>query len=110
MKDKNGTNLEIGDKVFTWSPDDIHQDVMGEVIKFVGAKDITSAAYIQFSDKDVPSLHQVQVRFDREMVKVPSKMDITVVSSTVNDHVCSHCKNERCSKSEKNCWRCGGPL
>jgi hypothetical protein len=28
----------------------------------------------------------------------------------VNDHTCPTCGNNRCSKSEKTCWRCGGVL
>ena len=28
----------------------------------------------------------------------------------INDHICLHCKNDRCSKSEKICWRCGALL
>lgn len=28
----------------------------------------------------------------------------------VNDHVCPTCKNTRCSKTEKTCWRCGNNL
>ena len=28
----------------------------------------------------------------------------------VNDHVCPTCQNNKCSKSEKLCWKCGNPL
>lgn len=31
-------------------------------------------------------------------------------SSPVNDHVCILCKNHRCSKMEKSCWKCGHPI
>jgi hypothetical protein len=27
-----------------------------------------------------------------------------------NDHVCPLCRNTRCSKTEKSCWRCGADL
>jgi hypothetical protein len=30
--------------------------------------------------------------------------------SVVNDHTCPTCKNDRCSKSEKTCWKCGNKL
>ena len=33
----------------------------------------------------------------------------TVVAA-VNDCVCRTCRNDRCSKSEKTCWKCGGAL
>lgn len=28
-------------------------------------------------------------------------------SAVVNDHICVSCGNDRCSKNEKSCWRCG---
>jgi hypothetical protein len=28
----------------------------------------------------------------------------------VNDHTCPTCKNNRCSRSEVNCWKCGNKL
>ncbi len=28
----------------------------------------------------------------------------------INDHVCPGCKNDRCSKTERICWKCGEPL
>jgi hypothetical protein len=28
----------------------------------------------------------------------------------VNDHTCPTCKNDRCSKTEKSCWKCGSNL
>lgn len=31
-------------------------------------------------------------------------------SMPVNDHICPTCKNDRCSKTEKSCWRCGNSL
>jgi hypothetical protein len=33
-----------------------------------------------------------------------------VGGAAVNDHVCPSCKNHRCSRSEKLCWKCGDPL
>jgi len=32
------------------------------------------------------------------------------VMSPVNDHICPHCRNDRVSKTEKSCWRCGEKL
>lgn len=31
-------------------------------------------------------------------------------AAAVNDHTCPTCKNTRCSRAEKTCWRCGGNL
>ena len=28
----------------------------------------------------------------------------------INDHICPSCKNDRVSKSEASCWKCGGKL
>ena len=32
------------------------------------------------------------------------------VGAPINDHVCPHCRNDRVSKVEASCWRCGGKL
>jgi hypothetical protein len=32
------------------------------------------------------------------------------VLAAVNDHICPSCRNDRCSKSEKSCWKCGNSL
>lgn len=32
------------------------------------------------------------------------------VAKTVNNHKCGACGNDRCSKHEKSCWKCGNPL
>ncbi len=34
----------------------------------------------------------------------------TAVVATVNDFTCPTCRNDRCSRSEKSCWKCGGAL
>lgn len=41
--------------------------------------------------------------------------NIPVVQSTdstvaVNDYICPTCRNNRCSRSEKTCWKCGNQL
>jgi hypothetical protein len=33
-----------------------------------------------------------------------------VASTPINNHKCSACGNDRCSKIEKTCWKCGNPL
>jgi hypothetical protein len=42
--------------------------------------------------------------------KTKQSAKIDAASQAVNDHVCPTCKNNRCSKSEKTCWKCGGKL
>lgn len=32
---------------------------------------------------------------------------VTNDAKAVNDYICPFCKNDRVSKTEKNCWRCG---
>ena len=32
------------------------------------------------------------------------------VKGVINDHVCPTCKNDRCTKSEISCWKCGEKL
>jgi len=41
---------------------------------------------------------------------IDSYMDQFKPKSAINDHVCPGCKNDRCSKSERICWKCGGSL
>lgn len=31
----------------------------------------------------------------------------TLDTTTIDDHVCVSCGNQKCSKSEKACWKCG---
>lgn len=33
-----------------------------------------------------------------------------VVAVTVNNHTCSACGNNKCSKDEKSCWKCGASI
>ena len=35
---------------------------------------------------------------------------VAVNESLVNDHTCGHCGNNRCSKQEKTCWKCGATI
>lgn len=42
------------------------------------------------------------VRLDQPLLDNPTV--------AVNNHICPSCKNDRCSKSEKSCWKCGGVL
>ena len=41
-------------------------------------------------------------------VKTPTSTDPSVPA--INDHSCPSCGNDRCSKSERTCWKCGGKL
>lgn len=44
--------------------------------------------------------------------RLVDKPEITADESNVavNDHTCVHCGNDRCSKKEKSCWKCGNPI
>lgn len=42
------------------------------------------------------------------VVEAVSKIDTLAVA--INDHTCKWCGNNRCSKTEKSCWKCGGKL
>lgn len=46
---------------------------------------------------------------DVEMnAKNPAKSPIVIPA--VDDHQCISCGNDRCSKTEKSCWKCGHPI
>jgi hypothetical protein len=35
---------------------------------------------------------------------------LTTASKPINDHVCPSCGNDKVSKTERSCWKCGGKL
>lgn len=41
---------------------------------------------------------------------IPTSSDVGAPTIAINNHTCPSCKNDRCSKSEKTCWKCGGKL
>lgn len=49
-------------------------------------------------------------KFDQWIIKIyPESKDVNV-NQIINDHTCPSCKNDRCSRSEKSCWKCGEKL
>jgi hypothetical protein len=38
------------------------------------------------------------------------KLSNQTMEPAVNDYVCPHCKNDRVSRNEITCWKCGGKL
>lgn len=43
-----------------------------------------------------------------ETISLPAPLKAT--AAVVNDHVCPSCGNDRCSKQERSCWKCGNRL
>lgn len=41
------------------------------------------------------------------LISVPVQ---SVSGAVINNHTCPTCKNTRCNKTEKSCWRCGSKL
>jgi hypothetical protein len=37
-------------------------------------------------------------------------VNVSLSAEPSNDYVCPTCQNDKCSKSEKICWRCGNKL
>lgn len=48
--------------------------------------------------------------YDHKLPPPPKDTIVGVIYYPVNDHVCPTCNNERCSKQEKTCWKCGSNL
>ncbi len=51
--------------------------------------------------------------YDVLEIQLAEPLKQVVVSTTmgaVNDHVCATCGNDRCSRTERSCWRCGAPI
>jgi hypothetical protein len=40
----------------------------------------------------------------------PVVIPVSSNGPVINDHTCPTCRNDRCSKSEKTCWKCGYAL
>jgi len=38
------------------------------------------------------------------------KRNPSTTEPLINNATCPHCKNERCNRIEKSCWKCGGEL
>lgn len=45
-----------------------------------------------------------------ELTNVQTNIINMTANQIINDYICPTCKNNRCSKSEKLCWRCGEKL
>lgn len=43
-------------------------------------------------------------------VGIAVKKVISDILPAINNHICPTCKNDRVSKSEKSCWKCGNKL
>jgi hypothetical protein len=64
--------------------------------------------------KEYDPIHDVFIGEDITYI-YNSKPDVTLtfsppVSKAVNDYTCPTCKNDKCSRNEKTCWRCGNKL
>lgn len=107
MHDLNGNELSIGDEV----------DVIAPGIAKTRAtvsKMAPPFVIVMWNDRN----NVGYPAFFHEVVKVsPAKRDagaIKIVTKTssapVNDYVCPSCRNDKCSKSEGKCWKCGNAL
>lgn len=42
--------------------------------------------------------------------EAPQPVAIKQPETIINDHTCIACGNNKCSKTEKSCWKCGNPI
>lgn len=62
-----------------------------------------------------PAIFEVQVLDDfswgdlswDDLRNQPTDLGLNANVTVINDHVCPSCKNDKCSKAEKSCWKCG---
>lgn len=54
--------------------------------------------------------YEVKDVYTKQIVLFHKFSDLGANKAAVNDHVCPTCRNDRCSKIEKTCWKCGSPL
>jgi hypothetical protein len=47
---------------------------------------------------------------EKYVPEIKERSNVGPTNGPINDYVCPTCQNNRCSKSEIKCWRCGGVL
>src|ERR1700723_4317223 len=88
--------------------------VVGEIYTVMACGMLLNTHTIQvaYSDGNIVSRsdthHWYVSRF--EAVSSGSVVQPSIPTVAVNDHVCPSCQNNRVSRSEKTCWKCGNPL
>jgi hypothetical protein len=55
-------------------------------------------------------LYGKELTHEKWLVAITSIISIVSSSMPTNDYTCPSCKNDRCSKTEKSCWKCGNKL
>src|ERR1700723_2371366 len=46
-----------------------------------------------------------------ELTEMSKSAAVAVPSAApINNYVCKACRNEKCSSTEKSCWKCGEPI
>lgn len=45
-----------------------------------------------------------------ELIEEYAGIDLAATSAPINDTICAACGNDKCSHTEKSCWRCGAAL
>jgi hypothetical protein len=66
-------------------------------------------AFIGADGSEAWYLNDKQLTHEEWLAAVSSYVSIPS-SVPTNDYTCPTCKNDRCSKTEKSCWKCGSKL
>jgi hypothetical protein len=62
--------------------------------------------YVRRVDKSIWYPHIPNPNLRIAPIKPQTSGSIVAASVAINDYVCPNCSNDRCSKTEKFCWRC----
>lgn len=78
---------------------------LGSVINLIMNNNVVAKIVIKWDD-DCP------YNCDWAYASSFSIIDEVVATSVnvINDHICPTCQNDKCSKTEVTCWKCGNPL
>jgi hypothetical protein len=62
--------------------------------------------HVRRVDKSIWYPHIPDANLRIAPIKPQTNGSIVAASVVINDYVCPNCSNDRCSKTEKSCWRC----
>ena len=63
-----------------------------------------------FLEEQIKAGSLIRTKGPRGGISFPQDKVETIPAPAINNHICPCCKNDRVSKSERTCWKCGGAL
>ena len=90
----------------TKNPDKLTKDQARELCHYLNSYNQYAGTGARF---EVRQLIEIGAQIQGSVKDIQISGTVTMCAA-VNDHICPSCKNDRCSKTERTCWLCGGKL